>query len=152
MPHKARKLENIIYARTLYSGGILAPNPKAGNILSLEKIKKYEFPQRNAFCYNKHLFFCKHSLKMQSSTTVQKWLLGQEHYMTDWKCMGLEKEGCVFTRWGGVIWEIFQGNTYYFWEVKIIWRILKDQDILHPSHKCHNRSVLPTLLHCLAAE
>lgn len=48
MPHKARKLENIIYAPTLYSGGILAPNPKAGNILSLEKKKKKkEFPQRN---------------------------------------------------------------------------------------------------------
>lgn len=26
-----------LYSLTVYSGGILAPNPKAGNILSLEK-------------------------------------------------------------------------------------------------------------------
>lgn len=98
VPHKPRKWENFIYAPTLYSGGILAPNPKAGNILSLEKNKE-EFPQRNAFCCNKHLFFCKHWSKMQSSTMAQKSLLGVESYMAEWKSYVLEKVECVLARW-----------------------------------------------------
>lgn len=66
-PHKWRKWEKFSYSPTLYSGGILAPNPKAGNILSLEKNKE-KFTQRNAFCNNKHSLSCKHSSAMQSST------------------------------------------------------------------------------------
>lgn len=148
MSHRWRKRENFSYSPTLYSGGILAPNPKAGNILSLEKNKekKSSHKEMHFAAINIYSPISFH----QKCKAAQKRLLGQECYMAEQDGTVLEKEGFMLTRWRNGIGR-FSGGHPVFWEVKSTWRITTNWDILHFSHKCNCRSILPLLLYYLAA-
>lgn len=148
MPHKWKKWENFSYSPTLYSGGILAPNPKAGNILSLEKDKEKKSSHKEIHFATINIY-SPISIH-QKCKAAQKRILGQECYMAEWKGKVLEKEGFMLTRWRNGIGH-FSGDHLVFCEAKSTWRTMTNRDILHFSHQCNCRSILPLLLSYLAA-
>lgn len=111
---------------------------RLGTFCHWKRIKKSSHKEMHFATINIHFPVSIH----QQRKAAQKRLLGQECYMAERDGTVLEREGFMLTRWRNGI-RHFSGDHVVFWEVKSTWRMPRNQDILHFSHRCNCRSILP---------
>lgn len=116
---------------------------RLGTFCHWKRIKKSSHKEMHFATINIHFPVSIH----QQRKAAQKRLLGQECYMAERDGTVLEREGFMLTRWRNGIGH-FSGDHVVFWEVKSTWRMPRNQDILHFSHRCNCRSILPLFFFC----